>query len=83
MHADNIHDHQRLEHEAVDLVTAWARTDPMTSEDRVRQALAAGGAEDEDVDALLPYVVDAARARGLLVESEIVVPRARGSEPPR
>lgn len=66
MHAQTIQDHQRLQHEAREITTAWAGTDPMTSEEQVRQALTVDG-EPEELEALLPYVVDACRERGLLV----------------
>ena len=77
MHAATIEEHQRLQHEASEIVTAWAGTDPMTSEAQVRDALSML-AEDVDmpdgvdVDALLPFVVDACLAAGLLVGGEEV-----------
>jgi len=54
---------------ATDLVVAWAGTSPMASPAQVHEALIAGGYEDgaEDLAEIEPYVVDACRARGLLV----------------
>jgi hypothetical protein len=66
MHASTIADHDALTHEAREIVTAWKGTDPMTSEEQVRAALTVDGTP-ENLDALLPYVVDAARSSGLLV----------------
>lgn len=66
MHVNTIADHQKLQAEATEIVTAWQGTDPMHSEDEVRRALMVDGAP-ENLEALLPYVVDACRARGLLV----------------
>lgn len=81
MHASTIENHEALTHVATDLVSAWRGTPPMTSEAQVREALtvAAEGtmANAESVDALLPYVVDACRKEGLLVDA----PSRGGAEP--
>lgn len=79
MHAATIEQHQRLQHEANEVVTAWADTDPMTSEEQVRAALEAVSDPNAFVDArsfaaLLPYVVDACRERGLLTCADCGAP---------
>lgn len=78
MHASTIENHEALTHVATDLVSAWRGTPPMTSEAQVREALtvAAEGtmANAESVDALLPYVVDACRKEGLLVDPKKLAP---------
>jgi hypothetical protein len=72
MHASTIDQHQALTHDAQELVTAWAGTERMTSQGQVREAIEANcGTEPSElaeIEALLPYVIDACRAAGLLVE---------------
>jgi hypothetical protein len=67
MHASTIERHDVLTRIAKDLVEAWRGTDPMTSEFQVKSALL-HTLPDEPVDDLLPYLVDACRERGLLVD---------------
>ena len=68
MHANNINDHQKLTHQASEIATAWQGTDPMQTEDGVRRALIAADTNPSELDALLPYVIDACREAGLLID---------------
>ena len=73
MHASTIDEHQKLTSLAKDLVSAWIGTGPMTSAAQVHEALLAGGYEEgeDELVAFEPYVIDACRERGLLVEPVI------------
>ncbi len=72
MHASTIETHDALTRAARDLAFAWKGTDPMHSVDDVRRALVAcdpSAVDGEEVAELLPYLVDACRSAGLLVEA--------------
>lgn len=71
MHAKTIEEHERLTHGVrAGIAYAWQGTDPMCSTESVRGALEAAGTPPEEVEPLLPYVVDACRSRGLLVAAD-------------
>lgn len=68
MHAATIQDHESFQRQARELVFSWKGTDPMTTEAEVRLALEATGANTDAFDAIMPYLMDACREAGLLVE---------------
>lgn len=71
MHASKIETHEALTRSARDLAQAWKGTDPMTSEEQVKAALLSCdpyAVDGEEVSELLPYLVDACREAGLLID---------------
>lgn len=71
MHADTIDRHQEMKNMADELVVHWTGTEPMTSKSQVEEAirkLKVHDGKEELLAEMLPYVVDACRAAGLLVK---------------